>query len=71
MNSGAECPCKKSAAVLTSPIGHGPHKLSGHYSTQLMKIKKVSFGELTKTALIIRIGFGGPLYYNYNQEPPN
>ena len=21
-------------------------------------------------ALIIRIGFGGPLYYNYNKEPP-
>ena len=21
-------------------------------------------------ALIIRIGFGGPLYYNYNKDPP-
>ena len=23
-----------------------------------------------RVALIIRIGLGGPLYYNYNQEPP-
>ena len=21
-------------------------------------------------ALIIRVGFGGPLYYNYNKDPP-
>ena len=24
---------------------------------------------LNTAALIIRIGFGGPLYYNYSQEP--
>ena len=29
------------------------------------------FEEINIGALIIRIGFGGPLYYSYNKEPQN
>ena len=36
-------------------------KLAGNY---------LSRAQTNKAALIIRIGFWGPLYYNYNEEPP-
>ena len=32
---------------------------------------KLLFSPKPKTLLIIRIGLWGPLYYNYNKEPPN
>ena len=32
--------------------------------------KLVPVEELSIGALIIRIGFWGPVYYNYNKEPP-
>ena len=35
-----------------------------------LQIAQTSIERITIGALVRRIGFWGPLYYNYNKEPP-
>ena len=53
-------------------LGFGIHgclgSLDGHHSQSLHRVKNSDHN--TIRALIIRIGFWGPLCYNYKKEPP-